>query len=86
MDCSPQQFHDQLIVVFPKLASCGGFELLRCVANSKALEPIAPSVTTSPVLLKRVVGKSRVYIRPIQRDLGLEAASGEGSTCMQVCF
>ena len=73
VECSPKEFLEQLIKAFPKLKNCGGFELLRCVANSKIIEPISPSVSMSPKVLKRVVGKNRIFIRPIQQDLDLEA-------------
>ena len=65
VDCSNEEFYEQLLSCFPKLSDAGGFELLRCVANSKLLEPISPSIAASPKLLRQVVVKSRVYIRPI---------------------
>ena len=33
----------------------------------------------SPKLLKSVAGKSRIFIRPIQRDLDLEATDGDAA-------
>lgn len=84
VNCSAQEFHQQLIKAFPKLSSAGGFELLRCLANSKLLEPLSPSVAMSPNLLQRVVGKSRIFIRPIQRDLDLEAPD-DSALPMKVC-
>ena len=84
VDCSPQEFQQQLIKVFPKLKHAGGFELLRCLSNLKSLEPLSPSITMSPKLLRSVVGKSRIFIRPIQRDLDLEAP-GDGDLPVKVC-
>ena len=60
---------------FPKLSDCGGFELLRCVANSKHLDVIVGNIaqipSPSPTLLMTIIGNARVYIRPIQTDLDL---------------
>ena len=53
---------------FPKLKNCGGFELMHCVANCRTLSVIecASSVTE----LKANVGnQSKIYSRPIQKDL-----------------
>lgn len=79
VECSPKEFQEQLIKAFPKLKNCGGFELLRCVANSKILEPLSPSVSMSPKLLRRVVGKNQIFIRPIQQDLDLEASDDDAA-------
>ena len=66
---STKAFHDELIRSFPKLQSAGGVELMRCLPNSRSLEPISYSIAKSPKLLRQVIGNSRIYIRPIQRDL-----------------
>ena len=84
VNCSTQEFYEQVMSCFPKLANAGGFELLRCVANTKMLEPISRSVAESPKLLRQVVGKSRVYIRQIQKDLGLSDDEAD-SSLMKVC-
>lgn len=57
---------------FPVLSGCGGFELLRCVSNSKNLEIIKVSEAQSPSLLKQMIGNARVFIRPIQKDIDLD--------------
>ena len=80
VDCSHQAFHEQLVEAFPKLASSGGFELLRCVANSRLLEPISSSIAISPKLLKSVIGKGRLFIRPIQRNLDVDTCEECSST------
>lgn len=71
-DCSSEELRDILVSAFPKLGDCGGFEMLRCVPNSKHLEVISQSVSQSPILLKSVVGNGEVFIRPIQTDLKLD--------------
>ena len=69
IDCTTEEFHKILTEAFPKLSGAGGFELLRCVANSRLLEPLSTSVSSNPKLMK---AKSRIYIRPIQKDLNLD--------------
>ena len=71
ISCSSHEFKGAIIDAFPKLEDCGGFELLRCLPNSKQLELISTSVAQSPKLLKSVVANGRVFIRPIQKDLSL---------------
>ena len=84
VNCSAHEFHQLLIKAFPKLERSGGFELLRCLANSKVLEPLSSSISMSPKLLRSVVGKRRVFIRPIQRDLDLETADNSDLS-MKAC-
>ena len=84
IDCSASEFQQQLMNVFPKLKHAGGFELLRCISNSKMLELLSPSISTSPRLLRSVVGKSHIFIRPIQRDIDLDATV-EGDLPEKVC-
>lgn len=71
IDCGGEAFHGLLLDTFPKLRDAGGFELLRCKPNTRELEVIAPRISSNPRLLKRSVANSRIYIRPIQRDLSL---------------
>ena len=70
--CSAQEFQDVIISTFPKLDGCGGFELLRCIPNTKELEVISLAVSQSAKLLKSVVGGGRLFIRPIQKNLQLD--------------
>ncbi len=83
VECTTQEFHSILITAFPRLRDGGGFELLRCVANTRLLEAISPSVARSPKVLRRVVGNSRIYIRPIQKDLDVTPVD-EPSTSQEV--
>jgi hypothetical protein len=86
VDCTPEAFHQLLRGTFPKLQSGGGHELLRCKPQSRDLVLVGPKAANNARLLKRQVGNGKVYIRPIQRDLGLEAedsCEAEGvSTCL----
>ena len=44
---------------------------MRCIPNTRHLEPISSTVSQQPKLLKSVVANGRIYIRPIQKDLDL---------------
>ena len=72
LNCSWEEFKAEILASFPVLSGCGGFELLRCVPNSKDLEIIKVSVAQSPSLLKQMIGNARVFIRPIQKDINLD--------------
>lgn len=71
-NCSPEQFREVLVQAFPKLSSCGGYEFLRCIPNTKQLEVIPHRFTGSPKVLKTMIGTGKVFIRPIQKDLPIE--------------
>ena len=72
IDCSWDDFKDVLCMEFPKLKSIGGFEILRCIPNTKDLEVISSTISQSPKLLKGVIANGRIFIRPIQKDLVLD--------------
>jgi hypothetical protein len=71
IDCSAEEYYDKLIDAFPKLREAGGFEMMRCSANARVLEHIASSALQSPRSTHDHVGRSKVYIRPIQKDLDI---------------
>ena len=71
--CTWEELKGILVPAFPKLDGCGRFDLLRCIPNTKALEPISLTVDQSPKLLKGVVVGGRIFIRPIQQNLSLDA-------------
>ena len=60
-----------LFQAFPRLEDGGGFQFLKGVGNSRALEPLSKMVYTSLKVLKQRVGQGRTYIRPIQRNLDI---------------
>ena len=63
-------------MTFPKLKEGGGYELLKCLPNSRSLEQLqVPNGGHSPESLRRPVGRARIYIRPLQRDLPLDTHS-----------
>ena len=69
IDCSAEEYRDELLQAFPKLTEAGGFEIMRCISNSRVLEQVSPSALLSPRATLERVGRSRVYLRPIQKDL-----------------
>ena len=68
---SGEEFREIILSNFPKLRDGGGFDLLRCIPNTKHLDVISPSVAMNAKLLKAAVGNGRVYVRPIQKNLDL---------------
>ena len=71
VSCSKEDFRSTIVSAFPKLEECGGFELLRCVANTKNLDVISTDIAQSPKLLRSIIECGRVFIRPIQKSLDL---------------
>lgn len=71
LDITQEEFKEHIFGSFPRLREGGGFRLLKCLPNSRTLEVLSMAVHVSPSLLKQRVGKSRTYIRPIQKDLDL---------------
>ena len=69
--CSKNAFNDAILELFPRLRESGGYELLKCVPNSKQLEIVSSRISQSPSLLRSVVGNGRVFIRPVQNNLSL---------------
>ena len=63
---------ENLPVGYPQLADCGGFELTVCQPNSRQLT-ILDCILSTKDLRARVGGsQSKVYIRPIQKNLSLK--------------
>lgn len=71
-ESTAEQFKEAIIKAFPKLQDAGGYELMRCQKHSRQLEPLSFAISQSPKLLRSVVGKSNIYIRPIQKSLGVD--------------
>ena len=63
---------------YPKLREAGGFQICRCVPNSRKLEPLVSRVLSSPVVLRQRIGNSRAYIVPLQKDLDLTPNETDG--------
>lgn len=80
MYCTSDTFRSVIEEQYPKLNGCGGYELLRCIANTRDLEAISQSIARSPKMLKAIVGNGRVFIRPIQQSLNLDPVEDVNST------
>jgi len=76
IDISSEEFHQLLLVEFPKLKESGGFKFAKCRNNSRILEPLSSLCLSSPRVLRDRVGNSRTYIIPLQRSMSL-AVTGE---------
>ena len=72
LHASASQLNDKLRMTFPKLNQAGGYELLRCLQNSRSLVRLQrPEEGFTPLTLKEEVGNVRIYIRPIRNDLSM---------------
>ena len=86
MDCGPEEYCQKLYQTFPKLREAGGFEMMRCYSNSRLLELIAPSALQSPRATHDRVGRSKVYIRPIQKDLDMSPVDDDPFKTINVSY
>lgn len=75
-----EEFKGEILATFPKLVGCGGFEIMRCVPNTKDLELVSMRIAQSPKLLKTILGNGRMFLRPIQQDLTLDQVQFEHSS------
>ena len=64
---------------FSKLKECGGFELMTCVANCRNLSTLGCAWSVKSIKAN-IGGQSRIYVRPIQKDLSTTPLS-EDSPC-----
>ena len=69
LHATAQEFRDTLYEAFPRLKDGGGYQFLKCLPNTRILEPLSGLVMQSPLKLKQRVGVCRTYIRPLQKDL-----------------
>ena len=68
-DISITRLRKIIVDNFPPLQRAGGFDFLRCVPNTKKLEPYSELAQTNPKILQERSNKGKIYIRPVQRDL-----------------
>ena len=86
VDCNAEEFREILFTTFPKLREGGGYQLCKCRPNSRELEPLSSAAMTSPKNLRDFGGKSRTYIRPLQRELDLSRTNlGDDVDVVSVC-
>lgn len=80
---SPSDLHVSILEAFPPLGECGGYTLLRCTGNTKILEVLEPPPGGhTPISIASVVGQSRVYVRPLQRDITAKSAQRGTEVCL----
>lgn len=73
MNADAEQFRNVLFKHFHQLRHAGGFQLCKCLPNSRKLEVLSKFAHSSPECLKQRVGNARTYIRPLQKDLDITA-------------
>ena len=73
MNLNAEQFRDVLFEHFQQLRHAGGFQLCKCLPNSRKLEVLSKFAHSSPECLQQRVGNARTYIRPLHKDLDLTA-------------
>ena len=73
MNLNAEEFREVLFKHFHQLRDAGGFQLCKCMPNSRKLEVLSKFAHTSPECLKQRVGSARTYIRPLQKDLDISA-------------
>ena len=74
------QVHEVIIDAFPALQTAGGYEVLRTVdGRSKDLICIpTPASGISVPFLKSVLGQAKGFLRPLQKDIVIQAELPEG--------
>ena len=75
-EATGEELKEILYSEFPKLREGGGFQLCKCIPNSRNLEELTPVSCSSVAILKERVVSARTYIRPLQRDLDMDAVLG----------
>ena len=78
VDISTEEFKEIVFSAFPKLREAGGFQICKCVPNSRKLEVLSSRVLSSPAVLRQRIGNSRAYIVPLQKDLDLTPTETNG--------
>ena len=88
LNSSAQQLQEKLFTEFPKLRNVrGGYDLLRCLPNSRCLSRLAPPTEGfTPAYLKGQVGAARIYIRPTQDIPLYEKQVSRRSTLCSVSY
>ena len=74
------------ILGFPQLRTCGGFEMLQCLANRRDLSVIGTSWSVRD-LKSALGGQAKIYLRPIQKNLSTRSREPKksGSSLKEKC-
>ena len=81
VECSTQEFYGILTSTFPKLQGVGGFQLLRCIANTRMLEPISVSVPYGQITFN-----SSYNLRKLRQVRHIYQAATVECGCSQLAF
>ena len=73
LSINAEEFRDILLVSYAKLKGAGEFLLRKCHLNSRKLEQLSKCVYSSPAALKERVASSKIYIKPVQKNLDLQS-------------
>ena len=73
---SGDDLREALFNEYPKLRTAGGFQLCKCLPNSRNLEELSTISCSSVSMLKERVGNARTYILPLQKDLDMDIVFG----------
>jgi len=68
-----EKFKEVIYECYPKLRAGGGFQMLKCLPNTRQLELLPITLHANPSIMKETVGNSRTYLRPVQKHLDLTA-------------
>ena len=71
LNASADEFRAIILEAYLKLRGVGGYQFLKCAANSRTLECLSTLTMSSPGMLKKRRGTARTYIKPLQRDLDI---------------
>ena len=71
MHIDADQFRDVLFEHFTQLQHAGGFQLCKCLPNSRSLQVLSKFAHSSPDSFKPRVENARTYICPLQKDLDI---------------
>ena len=75
--------YSKIVEAFPKLEQAGGHEFMQTQGTSKFLNLIPRPPEGYTAMYLKTLGSSRVYIRPIQQNLGVKV---EEAPSAEVCF
>ena len=87
LNLSAEGFKEIILQSFPQLRDAGGYQMCKCLPNSRRLEPLSSHVMASPQMLKQRAGNARTYIVPLQKDLDLTPTDAPApSVSLKTCI
>ena len=74
---------DNSYVGFPQLKTCGGFELMTCLSNSKDLKVLNTKLSAKDIKASIGGSQSKIYLRPIQENLSTQSILIENNSSLK---